>query len=99
MFDLMEKAFLAGLGVVSLSRKKTEEFLAEIKEKYQLSEDEGKEFMEKARNMIDDGKSRISELVEAEIRKAMDKIGLVSRRDFEDLLRRVEALEKQSRAE
>jgi polyhydroxyalkanoate synthesis regulator phasin len=95
MFDLIEKAFLAGLGVVSLSRKKTEEFLAEMKEKYQLSEAEGQDFIEKARNMVNDSKSRISELVDAEVKKAMEKIGVVSRDDYETLLKRVEALEKQ----
>jgi polyhydroxyalkanoate synthesis regulator phasin len=96
MFDLIEKAFLAGLGVVSLSRKKTEEFLSEMKERYQLSEEEGKEFIEKARNMLDDGKSRISDLVDAEVKKAMEKIGVVSRDDYEKLLKRIEALEKQT---
>ncbi len=96
MFDLIEKAFLAGLGVVSLSRKKTEEFLSEIQEKYHLSEEERRQFIDRAQKMMKEGKERISGMVDAEVKQAMEKIGVVPREEFERLLKRVEELEKRS---
>ena len=41
MFELIEKSLLAGIGVVSLTQKKAEELIDDLKEKLNLSEDEG----------------------------------------------------------
>jgi len=97
MFDLLEKAFLAGLGAVSLSRKKTDEFLAEMKEKYQMTEEEGKAFIEKAEKMAREGKERVAEMVDTEVKKVIDRIGLVPREEFDRLQKRIEELEEQLR--
>jgi polyhydroxyalkanoate synthesis regulator phasin len=97
MFDLLEKAFLAGLGAVSLSRKKTDEFLAEMKEKYQMTEEEGKAFIEKAEKLAREGKERVAEMVDAEVKKVVDRIGLVPREEFDRLQKRIEELEEQLR--
>ena len=98
MFDLLEKAFFAGLGAVSFSRKKTEEFLAELKESCQMSEEEGKAFLERARKMSEEGQERLAELAETEVRKVVEKIGLVPREEYDRLLKRVEALEEKLRS-
>lgn len=94
MFDLLEKAFFAGLGAVSLSRKKTDEFIAEMKEKYQMSEEEGKAFIEKAQTMAREGKERVAEMVDAEVKKVIDRMGLVPREEFDRLRKRVDELEE-----
>jgi len=97
MFDHLEKAFLAGLGAVSLSKQKTEEFLAELKKSYQLSEEEGKAFLETAQARMKEGRERLSEMAETEVKKVVDKIGLVPRQEFDSLLKRVEELEEKLR--
>jgi len=99
MFDLLEKCLLAGLGAVSLSRKKTEEFVAEMKEKYQMTEEEGKAFLEKAEKFAREGKDKLSEMVDAEVKKVIDRVGLVPREEFERLRKRIEELEAQLRKE
>jgi polyhydroxyalkanoate synthesis regulator phasin len=93
MFELFEKAALTGLGFLSLSQKKAEELLTELKEKYKVSEEEGKAFLDKMQGMAKESKERVTEIAENEVRKAMDRMGLVSREEFDRLLRRVEALE------
>ncbi len=94
MFDLLEKAFFAGLGAVSLSRKKTEEFLAELKESCRISEEEGKAFLERTQEMAREGRERLAEMAETEVKKAVDAVGLVPREEFDRLLKRVEELEE-----
>ncbi len=94
MFELLEKIVLTGFGAMSLSQKKAEELLAELREKYRMSEEEGRNFLEKAQNMAREGKERLSEAAEAEVRKVMDKMGLVSRDEFDLLRKRVEELEQ-----
>lgn len=94
MFELFEKAVLTGLGFVSFSQKKAEEFLKELKEHYNVSEEEGKAFLEKMQGMAKESRERVAELAETEVKKVIDRLGLVSREEFEQLLKRVEALER-----
>jgi polyhydroxyalkanoate synthesis regulator phasin len=95
MFDLFEKAVLTGLGFLSLSQKKAEEFLTELKEKYKVSEEEGKAFLEKMQGIAQESRERITEMAETEVKKGIDKFGIVSREEFDRLQKRVEALEGQ----
>ncbi len=94
MLDLFEKVFLTGVGAMSLSKKKAEELLAELREKYRMSEEEGKEFLEKAQAMAREGKDKLAEAAEVEVKKVMNSLGLVSRDEFDKLLKRVEQLEE-----
>ncbi|WP_243373001.1 phasin family protein [Geotalea sp. SG265] len=93
MFELLEKAVLTGLGAVSMTQKKAEELLTELKEKYKLSEDEGKALLDKIQAMAKDSRERINEIAENEVRKAIERIGLVPREEFDRLQKRVQALE------
>jgi polyhydroxyalkanoate synthesis regulator phasin len=95
MFELFEKAVLTGLGFLSLSQKKAEEFLDELKEKYKVSEEEGKAFLEKMQGMAQESRERIMEMAETEVKKVIDKLGIVSREEFDRLQKRVDALECQ----
>ena len=95
MFELFEKAVLTGLGAVSLSQKKAEEFLSELQEKYRVSEDEGKQFLDKIQSMAKEGRTKVTEMAEAEVQKVIDRIGLVPREEFDRLRKRVAQLEAQ----
>ncbi|MCM2358890.1 MAG: phasin superfamily protein [Geobacteraceae bacterium] len=94
MFELLEKAALTGLGFLSLSQKKAEELLEELKEKYKVSEEEGKAFLDKMQGMAKESRERIAEIAEAEVKKVIDRLGLVPREEFDRLQKRVEELER-----
>lgn len=94
MFEMVEKAVLTGLGALSLSQKLAEDLLKELKEKYKMSEEEGKQFVDKLQTLAKDGRTRVVEMAETEVRKAMDKAGLVTREEFDRLKARVEELER-----
>jgi len=94
MFELLEKTVLTGLGFVSMSQKKTEELLNEFKEKYKVSEEEGKAFLEKMQSAARENRNRIVEMSETEVRKVIDRLGVVTREEFERLEKRVAALER-----
>ena len=42
MLELFEKAVLTTIGVAAITQKKAEELVVEMKERYKLSEEEGK---------------------------------------------------------
>ncbi len=95
MFDSFEKAVLTGLGFLSLSQKKAEEFLDELKERYKVSEEEGRAFLEKMQGAAKESREKITEMAETEVRKAIEKLGLVPREEFDRLQKRIEALESE----
>ena len=93
MIEQIEKTVLTGLGFLSLSQKKAEELLKELQERYKLSEEEGKSLLEKLQATAKDSRHRIEEIAEAEVRKVIDRLGLVPREEFDRLLQRVAQLE------
>jgi polyhydroxyalkanoate synthesis regulator phasin len=96
MFELFEKAVLTGLGALSLTQKKAEEIITELKEKYKMSEEEGKAFLDKVQGMAKEGRERVAEIADTEVKKVLDRVGLVPREEFDRLLKRVEELEKRA---
>jgi polyhydroxyalkanoate synthesis regulator phasin len=94
MFELLEKAVLTGLGALSLTQKKAEEILVELKEKYKLSEEEGKAFLDKVQGIAKEGRERIAEIADSEVKKVIERVGLVPREEFDRLQKRLEELEK-----
>jgi polyhydroxyalkanoate synthesis regulator phasin len=93
MLELLEKAALIALGAASLTKKRGEELVQEFKAHYKMSEEEGRAFLERIQDIARTGRERSAEIVEAEVKRALDRIGMVPRDEFERLERRVTALE------
>lgn len=96
MFELLEKAVMTAVGAAAITQKKAEELIAEMKDKYKLSEDEGKEFIERLQSIAKDSKNKMREMSEIEVQKVVDRLGLVTREDFDRLEKRVQELESKS---
>ena len=93
MLELIEKAALSALGAAALTQKKGEELVQELKARCQMSEEEGKAFLERIQEIGRTGREKTGEMAEAEVKRALDRLGLVRRDEFEALRRRVAALE------
>jgi len=93
MFEVLEKAVLTALGVAAITQKRGEEMLQELKERYKMSEEEGRAFLDRLQDIARQGKERGTELAESEVRRVLDALGVVSRDEFDRLKRRVETLE------
>jgi polyhydroxyalkanoate synthesis regulator phasin len=93
MLDFLEKSVMSAIGAAAITQKKAEELVAEIKDKYKLSEDEGKQLVDRIQSIVRDSKDKIRELAELEVQKVVDHLGLVSREEYESLVKRVHDLE------
>jgi len=94
MMELFEKMMVSGLGALALSKSKADELLAELREKYRLSEDEGKALLEKLQTMTQQGKENLAEAAENEVKRAVRAAGMVTREEYELLEKRVADLER-----
>ena len=99
MLEIAEKTFLAGLGALVLTQKKAEELIDDLKERMNLTEEEGKNLLEKLRDAAKDNQHKLEELAQEEVKKACERIGVVTTEEFEKLQKKVEQLEKQLKAQ
>lgn len=93
MLELIEKVVMTTIGVAAITQKKAEELVAELKDRYKLSEDEGKHLVERIQTMARENREKVREMAEAEVQKVVDRLGLVSVDEFEQLKKRVQELE------
>ncbi len=98
MFELIEKTLLAGIGVVSLTQKKAEELIDDLKEKLNLSEDEGKKLLEKLQGAAKDSQQKLEEMAREEVKKACERVGVVTEEEVAGLKKKMADLEKQLKA-
>jgi len=94
MLEFVEKTFLAGIGALSLTQKKGDEFLQELKERLNLTEEEGKKLLSKFEGAAKENQARLEELAREEVRNACQRMGMAPADEFEKLKKKVVQLEK-----
>ncbi len=93
MLELLEKAVMTTIGVAAITQKKAEELAAEMKERFKMSEDEGKQLVDRIQNIANESREKVKEMAEAEVQKVVERLGLVSKEEFDRLAKRVQELE------
>jgi polyhydroxyalkanoate synthesis regulator phasin len=93
MLELIEKVVMTTIGVAAITQKKAEELVVEMKDRYKLSEDEGKQFVERIQAMARENREKVREMAEVEVQKVVDRLGLASVDELERLKKRVQDLE------
>ena len=94
MLELFEKAVMTTIGVAAMTQKKAEELVAEMKDRFKLSEDEGKQLVERLQAIAKENREKVTETAEAEVKKVVERLGLVSREEYDRLAKRVQELEE-----
>lgn len=97
MLEMLEKAVMTTIGVAAITQKKAEELAAEMKERFKLSEDEGKNLVERIQAIATESREKVREAAEVEVQKVVDRLGMVSREEFDRLGERVRELEARCR--
>ena len=93
MSDLSKKAISLGWGLTIVSKEKIEGIVDDLVKRGELAPSESKQLVEK---LIDKGaeeQGRFKELVNEQVRSALQTMGLASAKEVEELTRRVAELE------
>jgi polyhydroxyalkanoate synthesis regulator phasin len=96
MLELLEKAVMTTIGVAAITQKKAEELVAEMKDRFKLSEEEGKQLVDRIQAIAKENRDKVKELAETEVQKVVGRLGLVSRDEFDRLAKRIQELESRS---
>ena len=92
MLKMLEKLLYAGIGAMAITEEKAREIVAELEKKGHVTGEEAsklvKDLVEKGKRQSEEFKNTIS----AEIKKALDKLHIVKKEDFEALRKEVREL-------
>ncbi len=94
MSDMVRKMGLFGIGVISLTQEKIEEFSQEMIKKGELSKEEGKKFVKDVLSEKEKQMKDIENKINKRVKETLEKSGVVMKSDLSALERKIEKLEK-----
>ena len=94
MIEMIEKTVLTAVGAMTLTQKKAEELIQELREKLDISEEEGKAFLQKIQEAASKNREKMQEQARDEVKKACERMGVVTNDEFDKLKKKVASLER-----
>lgn len=94
MSEMFRKMGLFGVGVISLTQEKIEEFTQEMIKKGEISKEEGKKFVKEVLSEREKQLKDIEEKINKKVKENLKKSGIVMKSDITALERKIEKLEK-----
>ena len=94
MSDMFKKMGLFGIGVISLTQEKIEEFSQEMIKKGEISREEGKKFVKEVLSEKEKQMEELEDKINENVEKVMKKSGVVMKSDIAALEKKIEKLEK-----
>jgi polyhydroxyalkanoate synthesis regulator phasin len=94
MSEMFRKMGLFGIGVISLTQEKAEEFTQEMIKKGEMNREEGKKFVRDVLSEKDRQVKDIENKINQKVRESLEKSGVAMKSDLEVLEKKIENLEK-----
>jgi len=94
MSEMFRKMGLFGIGVISLTQEKMEEFTQEMIKKGEISKEEGRSFVKDILSEREKQLKEIEDKINEQIRENLKNSGVVMKSDIESLENKIEKLEK-----
>lgn len=94
MIDTLRKIVLIGIGALSLTKEKAEQLVKELVEKGHVTTDEARSFVKELLERGQRERETVRKAVVEEIDDLREKWGLVTKKDLNEVLRRLTVLEE-----
>ena len=94
MFEVINKAFLVGVGLAAMAGEKVEELAKELAEKGKLSEAEARKLADDMVAKSAKARKDLKAQIEKRIEEALHKMHLPTKDDIDGLKARIDKLEK-----
>lgn len=91
--DLVERVFLAGIGAAALTKDRIQEMVDDLVKRGHLDADEGRDMVERLASRSREEARAALKKADASLQGLYRDLGLVTRREFEDLDLRLRQLE------
>ncbi len=98
MLDILKKTYLAGLGLATLTREKVEELVDELVRRGEVAEKDRPHVVQDLLDRARDEQKKLSSSIQDTVRKVIGELGVPTRKEYRDLVSRVETLESKTTA-
>ncbi|RKX25836.1 MAG: hypothetical protein DRP47_09150 [Candidatus Zixiibacteriota bacterium] len=95
MSDIINKAFLAGLGAISISRDKVEGIIDDLVKRGELSQEEKRGMLSELLESVEKRQTELGDFIRKEIRQILESLDIPSREEINKLKEEIERLNKQ----
>ena len=92
MFDLMKKSMLAGIGLALKTWDEVEEMVQDIQKKSEMSESDGRKFLDEARKRYEEAQGKLEKRVETAVNDLLKKTNLVTADELKELKKEIREL-------
>lgn len=86
MTTLLEKGFLAGIGLLSMTREKAQTIFDELSHEGELQKNEVKQWVDQLSDRGEEERQALRKLIRDEMKKVLDDLGLATKEDIQKLL-------------
>lgn len=90
--DNIKTSFYAGIGLMLKGKEKVEEAAREFAKDQKLAAEEGEKFVKEAINKANETKEEIEKFVDKRTKETIEKMGLVTRDEYEALKKQYESI-------
>lgn len=94
MFDLFKKTVLMGLGAMTITKEKAEDFVDELIKKGELAKDKRSKAVQDLLAKAEEQQKAIFDKLGDEVNKSIEKLGIPTKQDFERLEKKIDELKK-----
>ncbi|HEX9971648.1 MAG TPA: hypothetical protein VGD14_06220 [bacterium] len=94
MLDFLKKGMFLGVGLFEEGREKIEALVDDLINAGELANEKRSEVIDKYVQKIKDQEKIISEKINVEIKKAIEKLGIPTKEDFDRLAKELEAIKQ-----
>jgi len=98
MRTLIERSFLAGIGLLSMTHEKAQKIVDELTQRGEVKKDDAKDWVEQLVHRGDEERLAVRKLIHDEVKSALDELGLATKEDIQELAAKVQARNKQGKA-
>ncbi|MEW6517736.1 MAG: phasin family protein [candidate division FCPU426 bacterium] len=95
MQDVIKKAFLAGVGALSLTKERAQRVVKELVEQGQIREQEGKKVLADMLQKVEAARKDVQKTVGTQVSATYQKMNLATQAQLNKMERRIKELERQ----
>lgn len=86
MTSLLEKTFLAGIGLLSMTREKAQKVIEELSKEGELQKGEVKQWVDQLSDRGEEERQALRNLIRDELKKVLDEMGPATKEDIQKLI-------------
>ena len=88
MANLFEKGLLVGIGLLSMTREKAQEIIDDLSHEGEVQKGEVRQWVDQLTDRGEEERQALRKLIRDEMKKVLDEMGLVTKEDLKELLKK-----------